>query len=139
MEILWRVGVRIRPASREEAERLISLSAQEQGCSLCYDPAGSYYACEEKKEVAGIVCLKKLTFYLGEIKHLYVSPKYRRRGIAIALVKRVIEDTQLPVYMATVLVNNKASLEIFRKAGFKEMGPFKSPITGRELYLMLKV
>lgn len=127
----------IRPATKEEAERFISLSAKEQGVSLRYDPQGAYYAYEKDKEVVGVVCLKQLSFYLGELKHLYVLPFQRRKGIGMALVKRAIEDTRLPVICATVLKENQASLSLLGKAGFKENGAFKSPITGRELIWMV--
>ncbi len=91
------------------------------------------------KEVVGIVGIKKLSFYLGELKHLYVSPSHRRKGIATALINKAVEEMRLPAYVATVLEGNEASLGAFNKAGFKQNGLSKAPFLGRSFYLMLKV
>lgn len=59
--------------------------------------------------------------FTGSMRRLAVDTNYRRRGIASALVKRVIEEFEksgIPWKYVHVEKSNAASIQLFKKLGF---------------------
>lgn len=128
----------IAPCGLKDAEPLLEASAKEQGLAkLTPDISGQYFGYFEGKEIIGVVCLSKIDAYHSYLKHLYVLPPHRRKGIASALIKRVKEECKTPLLFALVKKDNEGSKKALQKEGFKEVGEFISPISSAELRLML--
>ncbi len=84
-----------------------------------------------------MVCLRKVDAYHSYLKHLYVLPQHRRKGIASALIKKVKEECKTPLLFALVKKGNEGSEKALTKEGFKRVGEFTSPISSAELSLMV--
>lgn len=54
---------------------------------------GHYYLglFKNKSIIVGYIVVKKNTFYGNELKHLVISPAFRKRGLGTKLVKTVIK------------------------------------------------
>ncbi len=128
----------IAPCRVEDARPLLEASAKEQGlASLTPDIFGQYFGCFEKEELVGVVCIRKVDAYHSYLKHLYVLPQHRRKGVARALIRKVKEECKTPLLFALVKRNNEGSKKALQKEGFKEVGEFISPISSAELCLMI--
>lgn len=127
----------IAPCRPKDAEPLLEASAKEQGLAkLTPDKLGQYFGYFEEEVMIGVVCLSKIDAYHSYLKHLYVLPQHRRKGIAGALIKRVKEECKTPLLFALVKKDNEGSKKALQKEGFKEVGGFISPISSAELCLM---
>lgn len=61
----------------------------------------------------------------GSICNISISPNYRRRGIAMFALKNLLEVAQNETIELTVLKNNVAAINLYKKLGFKILGePF---------------
>ncbi|MEM4958940.1 MAG: GNAT family N-acetyltransferase [Nanopusillaceae archaeon] len=129
----------IAPCRGEDARPLLEASAKEQGlASLTPDIFGQYFGYfSEEKEMIGVVCLRKVDAYHSYLKHLYVLPQHRRKGIARALMGKVKEECKTPLLFALVKKDNEGSKKALILEGFKEVGEFISPISAAELCLMV--
>ena len=90
-------------------------------------PDGRLLLAEYEGEMAGIACMKKIREDLGEIKRMYVSPQFRRRGIGRALGERLIQDARVIGYRRIWLDSPsswKGSHALYRSLGFREIGPY---------------
>jgi GNAT superfamily N-acetyltransferase len=71
-----------------------------------------------------LVCLSPGT---GEIRRMYVSPDYRRRGIGRAILDALIDAAQRSAYQRILLDSPEfafAAHALYRSAGFRDTGPF---------------
>jgi len=128
----------IAPCRGEDARPLLEASAKEQGlASLTPDIFGQYFGRFEKEELIGVVCLRKVDAYHSYLKHLYVLPQHRRKGIARDLIRKVKEECKTPLLFALVKKENEGSKKALLLEGFKEVGEFISPISAAELCLMV--
>ncbi len=89
---------------------------------------GDIIIAECESEVAGFIGYNKKT-----IDWLYVSPSHYRKGIGKMLIEYVLEKSDGEIRIA-VLKNNNASLNLYKKMGFKEERTFKGPMIGAEQY-----
>ena len=99
---------------------------------------GRYYLAVADGVIAGIVGLLQRSWYLSEIRHLFVRPELRRKGLGTLLVKKVLEEVKTPLTCCTVRENNEASLALFRSAGFASERRFVNPETGHTVFLMVR-
>jgi ribosomal-protein-alanine N-acetyltransferase len=75
-------------------------------------------------EVAGYICAGYLLDE-GHILNLAVHPELRRRGIATALVEKVINELRMNgcrVLFLEVRVSNLAAIEFYERFGFRPVG-----------------
>ena len=90
----------------------------------------------------GVVCIKKLNFFLSEMKYLYVKPEYRRRGIGRKLVAKgldIIDDRfKTPVVVCTAVVTNISALALFTSFRFRVIASFRSPVSERRIMLLVR-
>jgi ribosomal protein S18 acetylase RimI-like enzyme len=64
----------------------------------------------------------------GWVNRLAVGPEHRRRGIAQALVaeaERVLRKNGIKIFSVLIMDHNRASKELFRKLGYKELEDVK--------------
>lgn len=99
---------------------------------------GRYYMALDDGEVMGFVGILQRSWYLTELRHLYVKPEARRNGVGALLVKKVLEEVKTPLACCTVREGNEASLALFRKAGFAADRRFVNPETGHTVFLMVR-
>jgi N-acetylglutamate synthase-like GNAT family acetyltransferase len=88
---------------------------------------GHYITIEVDDTVLASVCIKKLNWYLTEIKHLVVHPNYRNQGFGRAAVERCTEAKAKGARIAqcTIRNDNTASESLFGSEGFQCVGHFE--------------
>lgn len=76
---------------------------------------------------AGCICMKKLTTQIGEIKRMYVRPKFRGKGIGKSLITRILEEARIIGYDKLRLDSTKfmhAAHHLYKTFGFFEIEPY---------------
>jgi putative acetyltransferase len=146
------------PAQIAQACELFLEYAQSLGFSLCFQnfdkelaglpgdyapPEGRLLLAEYEGEVAGCVALHALEPDICEMKRLYLRPQFRGKGRGRALAERIIADARLIGYrrmrLDTVEPVMKDAVAMYRKLGFKEIGPYcANPVAGA-LYMELEL
>jgi len=90
-------------------------------------PKGIIYMVETEGNVVGMGALRELEEGIGEIKRMYIRPKYRGRGLGKELLGKLIEKAKEFGY--TTLRLDTADFmtvaqNIYRSAGFKEIDEY---------------
>lgn len=87
------------------------------------------------------LCVKRKTWFLTEIKHLFVKEDFRRGGIATELLNYVFSnyERRTLMFMCTVNAENSIGISALTKAGFAVANSFLNPASGNNLVLMTKV
>ena len=75
----------------------------------------------------------------AEIIDIYVTPDYRRRGIAKQLMNTIINNDEIKNITLEVNINNKNAILMYNSLGFKEATKRKGYYNGEDALLMLKV
>ena len=99
---------------------------------------GRYYTAVEDGVIKGIMGLLWRSWYLTELRHLYVKPEFRRNGVGTFLVGKVLERVKTPLVCCTVREDNEGSLTLFRCEGFVVERRFVNPETGNTVALMMR-
>ena len=99
---------------------------------------GRYYMAVEDGVIKGIVGPLRRSWYLTELRHLYVKPEFRRKGIGTFLVEKALERVKTPLVCCTVREDNEGSLTLFRCEGFVVERRFVNPETGNTVALMMR-
>ena len=87
-------------------------------------PKGIIYMVETEGKVVGMGALRELKEGVGEIKRMYIRPKYRGRGLGKKLLQKLMEKakefgyTTLRLDTADFMI---VAQNIYRSAGFKEI------------------
>jgi ribosomal protein S18 acetylase RimI-like enzyme len=141
-----------------QARELFLEYAQSLGFSLCFQnfdkeladlpgdyapPEGRLLLAEYDGQLAACVALHKLEPGICEMKRLYLRPQFRRKGLGRALADRIIADARQIGYqrmrLDTVEPVMKDAVAMYRKLGFKEVGPYRpNPIAGA-MYMELEL
>ena len=107
-----------------------------------YDPIINDYT----KVYAYKIDNKYVSFIVGQILYenaeiidIYVTPEYRRKGIAKELMNKIIDDEQVKNITLEVNINNKNAILLYNSLGFKEATIRKGYYNGEDALLMLKV
>ena len=77
-----------------------------------------------------------------EAKRLYVRPVFRRRGLAVSLLARLAEEARRAGYRdlyGDTLVTMASALDLYRRLGFQEIGPYSDHPTPGAVYLHLSL
>jgi putative acetyltransferase len=121
-------GLLIRHLTRARAETAVG-SAHALDVEQLRAADVSFFAAWEEGTLLGVGALKRLAPDHGEVKSMYTAEEARRRGVASALLARVIAE-------ARALELGRLSLEtgswdyfaparqLYRSRGFRECGPF---------------
>ncbi|HYH52480.1 MAG TPA: GNAT family N-acetyltransferase [Acidimicrobiia bacterium] len=97
------------------------------------EPPQSLYLAEVDGEPAGTCGLKQTGRDVAEIKRMYVAPALRGRGVARALLERVIADARAARYRTLQLETAVWMVEahaLYRSCGFVDAPPFPNPEFG---------
>jgi ribosomal protein S18 acetylase RimI-like enzyme len=92
--------------------------------------------------LAGVVMVRKLNWYLAEIRHLAVIADFRGHGVAEALVALAEDKARsmgARMVQATVQDDNEVLSEILGGAGWNEGPFFENSRTGHDLTVYTKV
>ncbi len=114
--------------------------AQSLGFSLCFQsfdqelaglpgdyapPEGRLLLATYDSQPAGCVALHKLDSRSCEMKHLYVRPQFRGKGLGKALTERIINEARLIGYkqlrLDTVEPVMRTAVAMYRTLGFREI------------------
>jgi len=93
-------------------------------------PEGFIYILEVDGETAGTGRLSKLEDGICELNNMYIRPKFRGMGFGKEILKQ-LEDKAWEFGYSTLRLDTSpeympAAVHIYRRAGFKERGPYSS-------------
>ena len=97
------------------------------------EPPQCLYLAEVDGQAAGTCGLKQAGPDVAEIKRMYVDPTLRGRGVARALLERVIADGRAAGYRTLQLETAVWMVEahaLYRSCGFSDAPPFPDPEFG---------
>ena len=94
----------------------------------CYaPPGGRLIVADHHGLLVGVVGLRRFGAKDGEIKRLFVKPEWRGRGIASALVARILAEAErmdfAGLYLDT-LASMTAAIAVYTRFGFAEVPPY---------------
>jgi ribosomal protein S18 acetylase RimI-like enzyme len=140
----------------DQARQLFLEYAQSLGFSLCFQnfdqelkslpgayasPSGRLLLAHDSAAAAGCVGLRKLESGICEMKRLYVRPAYRGNGLGKLLVDRVIAEARAIGYermrLDTIASSMQLAIEMYRRAGFREIPPYCHNPMDEALYMEL--
>jgi len=108
-----------------------------------YERGARFFVAYLDGRPVGCICVKKLSFFLSEVKYLFVVEDARGRGIGSKLndvaLETAINDFRTPCIIATTIVGNAPAIAIMVRRGFRPIAIFPSPISERRLVVLLKV
>jgi putative acetyltransferase len=105
-------------------------------------PAGRLFLVFIEGQPAATAAFRPLGNDSCEAKRLYVHPAYRRRGIAAALLAKLVEEARHCGYRSLygdTLPTMVSALELYRAMGFVEVGPYCESPTPNAIYLRLRL
>jgi putative acetyltransferase len=95
-----------------------------------------------KEAPAGTIALRRLDGTSGEVKRLYLRPKFRGHGMGRGLLEAVLERAIVIGYeclYADTLPSMTEALSLYRRAGFEQIEPYSSTPTPGAIYLKRKL
>ena len=87
------------------------------------EPDGRLLLVEVDGEIAGTISLRKIIDDAGEIKRMYVKPKFRGKKLGNLLIEEIIEISQRNEYSKLYLDTAhfmSSAISLYKKYGFKE-------------------
>ena len=101
------------------------------------EPDGRLLLVEMDGEIAGTISLRKIREDAGEIKRMYVKPKFRGKKLGNLMVEKVIsiseENGFSKLFLDTSLFMSSA-VSLYKKYGFKEIDSYPECIVSKELW-----
>jgi ribosomal-protein-alanine N-acetyltransferase len=88
---------------------------------VCLNDNAYYFVAEEDGKVVGFIGIH-IVLDEGHIMNVAVSPDYRGRGIAEALLRMMMEFVDLNAYTLEVRLSNKPAIRLYKRLGFVEVG-----------------
>ena len=100
------------------------------------EPDGRLLLVEVDVEIAGTVSLRKIREDAGEIKRMYVKPKFRGKKLGNLLIEEVIEISKgnkfTKLYLDTAQFMSSA-ISLYKKYGFKETTSYPESVLPKGL------
>ena len=100
------------------------------------EPDGRLLLVEVDGEIAGTISLRKIRKDAGEIKRMYVNPKFRGKKLGNLLIEEVIEISQgnefSKLYLDTAHFMSSA-ISLYKKYGFKETTSYPESVIPKGL------
>ena len=96
----------------------------------------------QKEEPAGTIALRRLNGTSGEVKRLYLRPKFRGHGLGRRLLNEVIQRAggfQYDCLYADTLPNMMEALSLYERVGFERVEAYSNTPTPNAIYLRLKL
>jgi putative acetyltransferase len=101
-------------------------------------PGGCLLLARLGKRPVGVVGLKPLGPYVGEVKRLFVRPEARGFRIGEALLRRAIQESVRIGYRRLRLDSHRASMGaaigLYRRLGFVEIPPYGPDLDGALIF-----
>ena len=146
------------PAQVAQARELFLEYAQSLGVNLCFQnfeqelaglpghyapPDGRLLLAEYEGQLAGCVALHQWEPGVCEMKRLYLRPPFRGKGLGRVMAEKAMADARNIGYqymrLDTIEPIMKDAVEMYRKLGFREIGPYRpNPIAGA-MYMELQL
>ncbi len=104
-----------------EVERYVEECVEE--FSNIHPPDGIFYILYIKAKPIGMGALKKISAGIGEIKRMYLRPKYRGNGYGKSLLNKLLtlaKEFNFTVIRLDTAIYMKAAQKIYRATGFCE-------------------
>jgi GNAT superfamily N-acetyltransferase len=105
-------------------------------------PQGRLYLALCNGAPVGCIALRPISADSAELKRLFVRPAYRGRGIARALVTRILQDAAAIGYKRVVLDTLpflQGALSLYRSLGFREIAPYNQNPMGNSIYMQYEL
>ena len=100
------------------------------------EPDGRLLLVEVDGEIAGTISLRKIREDAGEIKRMYVNPKFRGKKLGNLLIEEVIEISKgnefSKLYLDTAHFMSSA-ISLYKKYGFKETTSYPESVIPKGL------
>ena len=105
-------------------------------------PAGRLFLVRLEGNPAATAAFRPFGGDACEAKRLFVLPEYRRRGIAAALLAKLVQEARLCGYRTLygdTLPAMAQALDLYRAMGFVEVGRYSDDPTPDAIYLRLSL
>jgi ribosomal-protein-alanine N-acetyltransferase len=131
---LWMApgGLHIEPALTSDAEVISRLHAQgfyrgwpreDFAAYIAGRDTPVYVACDAKRKIAGFAMLR-LAADEAELITIAVDPKWRKKGVGVALLRALFDDLMMTPskrLFLEVAADNPAALRLYGKMGFAKI------------------
>lgn len=126
-------GLEIQNLLHEHMRNMQELSPPESVHALDLEklrsPSITFWSAWSAGELLGCGALRELDSNHGEIKSMRTVAKHRRRGVASAMLKHILQEARRRSYLRLSLETGAQAgfapaRELYRLYGFKECGPF---------------
>ncbi|MHB1102457.1 MAG: ribosomal protein S18-alanine N-acetyltransferase [Devosia sp.] len=131
---LWMAphGLHIEPAEQSDANVLASLHAQgfyrgwpreDFAAYIAGADTPIYVACDARRRIAGFAMLR-LAADEAELITIAVDPKWRKKGVGLALMRALFEDLRMTParqLFLEVAADNPAALRLYARLGFAKV------------------
>ena len=100
-------------------------------------PYGRLLLVEVDNEIAGTISLRKIREDAGEIKRMYVKPKFRGKKLGNLMVEKVISISEENGFSKLFLDTSSfmsSAVSLYKKYGFKEIDSYPECIVSKELW-----
>ena len=100
-------------------------------------PNGRLVLAVVDSEVAGVGCIMTTGERMGEVKHMYVRPQFRRRGLGRKLLGNLVEQSVTMGHTVLRLDSAwfmEAAHALYRSFGFREIAPYPESEVPKEMH-----
>ena len=101
------------------------------------EPDGRLLLVKVDGQIAGTISLRKIRGDCGEIKRMYVRPKFRGKKLGNLMIEEVIrvskENGYSKLYLDTAHFMSSA-ISLYKNFGFKETGPYPESVHPKGLW-----
>jgi len=101
------------------------------------EPDGRLLLVEVDGEIAGTISFRKIREDAGEIKRMYVKPKFRGKKLGNLMIENVTsiseENGFSKLFLDTAIFMSSA-VSLYKKYGFKEINSYPECIVAKELW-----
>ena len=101
------------------------------------EPDGRLLLVEVDGEIAGTISLRKIREDAGEIKRMYVKPKFRGKKLGNLMVEKVISISEENGFSKLFLDTSSfmsSAVSLYKKYGFKKIDSYPECIVSKELW-----
>lgn len=102
-----------------------------------FHPNGFLVLASVDSEVVGVAGLRTIGDKLGEIKHFYVRPQFRRRGLGRGMLNALIEHS-LSIGHTMLRLDTgwfmEAAQALYHSYGFQDISPYPESEVPQEIY-----
>jgi len=103
---------------------------------------GALLVAFDSSEAAGTIALRRLDATSGEVKRLYLRPKFRGHGLGRRLLEAVVDRATAVPYdclYADTLPSMMEALSLYQRGGFQLVEAYSNTPTPGAIYLKLKL